>query len=184
MTKVESCKHNPDDEFGPVIVSCARTFDFTLLFEHSVLSEFEAPEKLLATTSMFKMMFEAAEEDEARDELISTTETVTARISRDDTPSPSLFAKLVLRLLWRATHLPKAILTGVSVLVRWPASHVYHPSSLLLKHVLACMCATKVYCTLQDVLNERTDQLGLSKAPRRLQSPRPPFGSKDQRSAA
>lgn len=32
------CPQHPDDVFGPVVAECARAFDFTLLFEESILS--------------------------------------------------------------------------------------------------------------------------------------------------
>ena len=52
-----ACRAIADDFFGPVVDECARTFDFTLLFEESILSIlpsalllFAAPVRLLSLT--------------------------------------------------------------------------------------------------------------------------------------
>ena len=44
-----ACEAAADDSFGPVIATCARSFDFTLLFEQSVLSA--------APTAVFLLLF-------------------------------------------------------------------------------------------------------------------------------
>lgn len=38
MNGTSVCSSHPDDVFGPVVAECARAFDFTLLFEESILS--------------------------------------------------------------------------------------------------------------------------------------------------
>lgn len=42
------CGQFPDDSFGPVVDECARAFDFTLLFEESILSILPSALLLLA----------------------------------------------------------------------------------------------------------------------------------------
>lgn len=50
MNRSYVCTSNADDKFGPHVVGCRDNFDFTLLFEQSILSL--APSALLVLISV------------------------------------------------------------------------------------------------------------------------------------
>jgi hypothetical protein len=55
MASLGNCKLDADDKFGPAVAPCARVFDFTLVFEHTILSI--APDALFILIATSRIWF-------------------------------------------------------------------------------------------------------------------------------
>ncbi|KIX97801.1 uncharacterized protein Z520_06579 [Fonsecaea multimorphosa CBS 102226] len=129
-----SCEPGADNTFGPVVASCARSFDFTLLFEQSILSIVPNAVFLLFAASRLWVLLHVP---------IRTTKHGWASIAKVTVACLLVIIQLVLLLLYtvatsieKTTSLAATVLAMCVAILVAPLSYLEHhrsvrPSTLL-----------------------------------------------------